>query len=114
MPTTTVDLGNVTVRKTQASAFSLSLTSSCTVDLPPTWTGPPNASEIANAVKGGTLWITKAGSCQLDFAVLVNGKPPSEGDIDEPTLLKILDLVAECPVNYFGITRLFLLLSLCY
>jgi len=99
MPAITVDLGNVTVRRSETNTFSLSLTSSCTIDLPPTWTESPNASEIASAVKEGTLWITKAGSCQLDFAVLVNGNPPSEEDIGEATLLKILDLVAECPVS---------------
>ncbi|KAM7200944.1 hypothetical protein V8F33_003610 [Rhypophila sp. PSN 637] len=112
MPITSVDLGTTTAWRVQqhqaASSFiSLALSTSCAIDIPPDFLAatPDTAlepSHIARACKDGALWVSKAGSCRLDFAaVLVNGEGEDESldsVINDTTLSRICSSIAEFQV----------------
>ncbi|KAK4212216.1 hypothetical protein QBC37DRAFT_389027 [Rhypophila decipiens] len=110
MPITSVDLGTTTACRVQqhqaASSFiSLTLSTSGAIDIPSDFIAetPDTAlepSRIARAWEDGALWVSKAGSCRLDFAVvLVNGEEESlDSVINDKTLSRICSSIAELQV----------------
>ncbi|KAK4162234.1 hypothetical protein QBC43DRAFT_215789, partial [Cladorrhinum sp. PSN259] len=93
-----VDLGSIKLAK-KRSRLSLDLTSSCTILFPNTTRKKlPTAAELSEASSSGQIWISKAGSCQLDFLTLVNGEPLNDSPADPTLVSMVAHLSAECQV----------------
>ncbi|KAK3989796.1 hypothetical protein QBC44DRAFT_77868 [Cladorrhinum sp. PSN332] len=93
-----LDLGSIKLagRRTR---LSLTLESSCAFSfLNATRKELPTAVELAEASSSGQIWISKAGSCQLNFATLINGEPLDDSSADTTLVSMIANLAAECQV----------------
>ena len=63
-----------------------------------TTTTTTTAAAIRDASAAGDMWVSKAGSCLLDFSTAVNGRP-LDGAVDDPRVLAAVGgLVAGCKV----------------
>lgn len=95
-----VDLGSIDLAR-KGSRLSLALESSCAIWFPNTTrTDLPTATEISEASASGQLWISKAGSCQLNFLALMNDKPLEDSSADPTLVSMVANLVAECQVRH--------------
>jgi hypothetical protein len=97
-----IDLGSVKVSGKKPS-LSLLLSSSFAIALPPPWTHLLTAQELYEASSSGKIWISKAGSCQVDILGLDSDKPSSV--IDHHTMTAIVNLVQDSPVRTLGLSR---------
>ncbi|KAL2141744.1 hypothetical protein VTI28DRAFT_2055 [Corynascus sepedonium] len=59
-----IDLGSIRVAG-KTPNLSLTLSSSIYIALPPSWSGSPTPAELCQASSSGKIWISKAGSCQI-------------------------------------------------
>jgi len=107
-----IDLGSIKVASKQSGApgagatrTSLTLSSSFSVALPPSWPACTTASELAASSRRGDIWIAKAGSCLVEVETLIDGGRNNVGvspELDTVELLEIADLVASCAVRCFS------------
>ena len=92
-----VDLGSIKIAGKKPS-LSLTISSSITITLPLSWPETPTADELCQASTAGKIWISKAGSCQIDILTRVNDE--LHDSIFEPnTMAAIVNLTSECPVS---------------
>ena len=106
-----INLGSIRVASKQSGAAgagatwtALTLSSSFSVALPPSWPASTTASELAASSRRGDIWIAKAGSCLAEVETLIDGGRSHVGvspELDAVELLEIADLVAGCAVRYF-------------
>ncbi|KAK4190018.1 hypothetical protein QBC35DRAFT_544117 [Podospora australis] len=92
-----IDLGNIEVIP-KNSYFSLTLSASCSLSLPSAWKATPDAIALSQASSAGDIWISKAGSCQIEFSTLLNGSPFDESIFGEEAIPVVAHLAAECRV----------------
>ena len=97
MLTVSVDLGSVKVAG-KTPYLTLSLSSSLTIALPPSWPEAPTAEELCQASSTGNIWISKAGSCQIDILSLVNNQVPDTTSLDPSIMTAIAGFLPECTV----------------
>jgi len=101
MPAGEVSLGSIHLTG-KGSRLSLALESSFAIWFPNTTrTDLPTATEISEASASGRLWISKAGSCRLDFMTLMNDKPLEDSSADPTMVSMIANLAAECQVRRY-------------
>lgn len=93
-----VDLGTIKVAG-KAPNLTLALSSSLTIALPPLWADAPTAKELCHASSTGRLWISKAGSCQIDISSLINNEVPDPASFDPSIMAAIASFLSECPVR---------------
>lgn len=99
MPGVSVDLGSVKVAG-KRSNLSLTLSSSCSIALPSTWAANPTAEDLSHASSSGTLWISKAGSCQIDISTLINDEVPDTGNFDPSIMAAVADFASDSSVRF--------------
>lgn len=93
-----VDLGTIKVAG-KAPNLTLALSSSLTIALPPLWADAPTANELCHASSTGRIWISKAGSCQVDISSLVNNEVPDPASFDPSIMAAIASFLSDCPVR---------------
>jgi len=98
MPSVSVDLGSLKVAGKRPN-LALTLSSSCSLNLPPSWSASPSAENLSHASSSGTLWISKAGSCQIEVSTLVNDEVPDAVSFYPSIMAAVADFVSECPVS---------------
>jgi hypothetical protein len=92
-----MDLGSIKVAGKKPSLF-LTISSSITITLPLSWPETPTTDELFQASTAGKIWISKAGSCQIDILTRVNDE--LHDSVFEPsTMAAIVNLASECPVS---------------
>jgi len=104
-----IDLESIRVASKQSGSAgagptttSLTLSSSFSVALPPSWPASTTASELAASSRRGDIWVAKAGSCLVEVDTLIDGGRNNVGvssELDAVELLEIADLVAGCAVR---------------
>lgn len=99
MVAASVDLGSIKITGRKHN-LSLTLSSSCTIVLPSSWSTPYTADELRRASFAGDLWISKAGSCPIEFLTLLNGELPDSANLDPTVTTAIVGLASECSVRY--------------
>lgn len=92
-----VDLGSIKVTGKKPN-LSLTLSSSFTISPPPLWPITLTADELSRASSTGNIWVSKAGSCQIEVLTLVNDEPPDFA-FEPSTVAAIVSLASECPVS---------------
>jgi hypothetical protein len=106
MPAVSIDLGKIKVAG-KTPNLSLTLSSSCTVALPAPWTHSASATELCQASSMGDIWISKAGSCQIDVSTLINGQVPDAESLDPSIMTAVANFASDCSVcNGFSWSRL--------
>ncbi|KAH6850907.1 hypothetical protein B0I37DRAFT_429233 [Chaetomium sp. MPI-CAGE-AT-0009] len=103
MLTVSVDLGRIKVAG-KTPNLSLTLSSSCTVALPSPWTDSPSAKELSQATSAGEIWISKAGSCQVEILTLINDELPDTESLDPSIMTAIANFAPDCSDSNFGQT----------
>ena len=98
MLTASVDLGRIKVAG-KTPNLTLSLSSSLTIALPRSWSEVPTAEELCHASSTGNIWISKAGSCQIDILSLVNNQVPDATSLDPSIMTAIAGFLPECTVS---------------
>ena len=93
-----VDLGSIKVAGKRPN-LSLTLSTSFSIIMPPSWRAIPTAEELRLAFSTGKIWISKAGSCQIDVLSLVNGEVPTTASFDASIIAAIANFTSECPVS---------------
>lgn len=97
MVVASVDLGSIEVAR-KKPRVSLTLSTSFTIALPPSWSEPPTADELHQASSAGRIWVSKAGSCHVEVLTLINDERADS--VLEPNLMAtIVNLVSECSVS---------------
>lgn len=66
----TIDLGLFSISNYLDKNFALTVTASLSLSLWEDRPDTPTATELCDQVKAGSLWITRAGSCNVEFSVL--------------------------------------------
>jgi hypothetical protein len=92
-----VDLGTIKVAG-KTPNLSLTLSSSVTIALPSSWSETPTAEELCHASSTGRIWISKAGSCQVDMSSLVNNEVLNPASFDPSIVAAIANFLPECSV----------------
>lgn len=64
-----VDLGSFSISSHLDTNFVLTLSTSVLLSYPERCPEPPTAAELRDQVKAGLLWITRAGSCQVELNI---------------------------------------------
>ncbi len=93
-----VDLGCLEL-KSRASSLSIKKSSSFLLEAP-TSLGEATATELREMSRKGTLLISKAGSCRLNFSWLLTGAPK---EVTEEMAPAMAGLIANCPVSNYRI-----------
>jgi hypothetical protein len=93
-----VDLGSFKVAG-KTPSLTLSLSTSMTIALPPLWLEAPTAKELCRASATGTVWISKAGSCQIEMSTLINGQVPDTASFDPTIIAAMTSFLPDCPVS---------------
>ncbi|KAK4132866.1 hypothetical protein BT67DRAFT_383879 [Trichocladium antarcticum] len=91
-----VDLGSIKVTGKKPN-LSLTVSSSFTISPPPLWPITLTADELSRASSSGNIWVSKAGSCQIEVLTLVNDEPPDFA-FEPSTVAAIVSLASECPI----------------
>jgi hypothetical protein len=92
-----VDLGSI--KLAGKNRLSLTLSSSLAISLPPSWSAPPAAEDLFKAFLAGSLWVSKAGSCQIKFFTLINGELLESATFSPALIATIASLASECSVG---------------
>lgn len=66
----TFDLGTFSIASYIDKHFVLTVTTSVSVSLSDDYPGVLTAAELCNQVKAGSLWITRAGSCNVKLSIV--------------------------------------------
>lgn len=98
MLTASVDLGSIRVAG-KTPNLTLSMSSSLTIGLPPSWPEAPTAEELRHASSTGKIWISKTGSCQIDMLSLINNQVPDATSLDPNIMTAIAGFLPECSVS---------------
>jgi hypothetical protein len=93
-----VDLGTIKVAG-KAPNLTLTLSSSLTIALPPSWSEASTAEELYQASSTGRIWISKAGSCQVDISSFVNNEVPGPASLDPSIMAAIASFLSDCSVR---------------
>ncbi|KAK0635134.1 hypothetical protein B0T17DRAFT_31799 [Bombardia bombarda] len=98
MPATaTFDLGNIKAIRKQSN-LSLTITTSFDIIMPHLCSEIPTAAGLYESSMAGDIWIAKAGSCQLEFLTLVDGKLPDSTTLEPAIIVELGNLAASCSV----------------
>ncbi|GAB1313253.1 hypothetical protein MFIFM68171_03463 [Madurella fahalii] len=92
-----IDLGSIKVTGKKHN-LSLTLSSSFTIMLPPSWSTSYTADELRKAFLAGELWVSKPGSCRIEFLTLLNSGLCGGASLDPSVIAAIISLASECPV----------------
>ena len=96
-----IELGSLDLR-IPASRLSLTISSSFLLEAP-TSLGEKTAAELSQKSREGSIWISKSGSCRVDFSLCL---PADVHNLPEELRHSMVGLMANCPVSLsIGIRR---------